>query len=196
MLLYAITDRNQLAGSLLDKIASLLDAGVDYVQVREKDLPARDLFRLLESTLGLPNPNRTRILVNERLDVALAAGAHGVHLPSRSPSPARIRAIAPKGFLVGVSCHSAEEVEQAEREGADFAVFGPVFETASKRAYGPPQSLEEVQRATAGRRIPVLALGGITRENFRLCRCAGIAGISMFQNALDSASLVKELRGE
>lgn len=194
MLLYAITDRSQLKTPLLDRIRALLQAGVDFLQIREKDLAGRELCELVEAALKLPNPRGTRILVNERADVALAAGAQGVHLPAHSISPQRIRRIAPPGFLIGVSCHSAEEVRQAEREGANLAVFGPVFDTPSKRAYGAPLGPQALERAAAGRRIPVLGLGGITLANFRQCRAAGIAGISLFQNADDPAEVVRRLR--
>jgi thiamine-phosphate pyrophosphorylase len=193
VLLYAITDRSQLKTLLIERIRVLLEAGVDFLQIREKDLPGRELFALVEAVLLLPNPSATRILVNERTDVALAAGAHGVHLPAPSISPQRIRAIAPPGFLVGVSTHSLEEVDRAEQEGADFAVFGPVFDTPSKRGYGAPLGPAALNRA-ADRCMPVLALGGLTLENFRQCQAAGIAGISLFQNASDPAEVLRVLR--
>jgi len=196
MLLYAITDRSRLSAPVLESIAELLVAGIDFLQIREKDLSGRDLYSLVKSARALPNPCGTRILVNERGDVAMAAGADGVHLPAGSPSPARLRGIAPPGFTIGVSCHAIEQVERAEAEGADLAVFGPLFDTASKRVYGPALGPRALEQAAAGRRIPVLGLGGITIENFRLCRAGGIAGISLFQNARDLPRLVKALRGQ
>ena len=183
-----ITDRNTLAsGTLLDAIGRNLLAGVTWIQIREKDLSARALFELVEAAGKLPNPHGSKFIVNTRADVAIAAGAAGVHLPSGSP-PARfwrqpgLRA----DFLIGVSCHSLEDVQAAEKEGADYAVFGPVFPPRSKTTGASPRGLEELRRAAAAVRIPVLALGGINRENSAACvsaGAAGIAGISMFQEA-------------
>jgi thiamine-phosphate pyrophosphorylase len=187
-----ITDRRSLGAgdSLLHVISRKLIEGPDWIQIREKDLAARELFALVRSVLDLPNPRGVKILVNSRVDVAIAARAAGAHLPSDSPPAHLWRAIVPPGFLLGVSCHSVEEVRQAEQEGADYVLFAPVFPPLSKPSDRPALGLAELSRASESARIPVLALGGITRENAEVCVAAGasgIAGISLYQRySLDS----------
>ena len=179
-----ITDRHALKNeTLLDSIARNLRNGVTWIQLREKDLSARDLHALVRAALHLPNPHATKFIVNTRVDVALAAGAHGAHFPAGSPEPKRWRGIAPPGFLLGVSCHTAAEVAAAEREGAAYVAFAPVFAPLSKTSALAPQGTDGLARAAACVQIPVLALGGITKENTASCIEAGakgVAGISLY----------------
>lgn len=207
ILLYYITDRRQFPGApeqqkheLLDKIAQCIAAGVDYIQLREKDLSIRILEELAKVAAGLfPPDSRSKLLINSRTDVALACGAHGVHLPANDISASEARTIF--GYagqtdpLIGVSVHSVEELSYAEAHAADFAVFGPVFEKDGKPVGDGIKNLQQVCHKP-DRSMPVLALGGITLENARDCIQAGadgIAAIRLFQEN-DAAALAAELR--
>ncbi len=186
-----ITDRLGLPPgiALIDSIGRNLASGIEWIQIREKDLSARDLFDLTCQVLKLPNPHGSKILVNTRVDVALAAGAAGVHLPAGSPAPRVWRALTPPGFQIGVSCHTIDEVRGAEDEGADYAVFGPVFAPLSKAAGLEPRGIEGLARAVRAVDIPVLALGGLTEVNTQDCvqaGAAGIAAISLYQSRRQS----------
>ena len=175
---YYITDRHS-CRDVLECIERAVIAGVDLIQIREKDLPIRELLSLVRKAVDLTAGSKTCVLVNGRADVALAAEAHGVHLPAGSIDPGEWRRILPPGFLVGVSCHSVEELQRAA--AADFAVYGPIFPTPGKgRAIG----LAALARAAHVSPIPIFALGGVTRENAETCvdaGAAGIAAIRMFQ---------------
>jgi thiamine-phosphate pyrophosphorylase len=139
------------------------------------------------------------VLVNDRLDVALGAGADGVHLGVHSMPVQVVRQVAPRPFLLGASCHSLREAMAAESSGADYLVLGPIFETPSKLAYGPPLGLEELRNVASQIRIPVLALGGITVERVRPCLeagASGIAGIRIFQDCESIEERVRALRAQ
>ena len=207
-LLYYITDRRKFRGdeparchALLAKIIEAVRAGVDYIQLREKDLSTRALEILARKTLtamrnGVPlrtenrEPTtgfRTRLLINSRTDVALAVGADGVHLRANDVSPHEVRALlelsaqrtlTTEHFLVSASCHTAADVFHAEAEGADFAVFAPVFEKkVSDKNDTPPTGLAALREACRAK-LPVLALGGVNLENAPSCLNAGAAGIA------------------
>jgi len=183
---YYITDRCQLGGleDMLKVIERRLAEGIELIQIREKDLGGKALVEFVGRVLALERPAGTKVLVNSRVDVALAAGADGVHLAADSIAPSRLRTITPPGFLFGVSCHELEEALRAEAEGADFIVFSPVFAPLSKPGSGPGKGLGALRAVARAVRIPVFALGGVTWENAPLCLeagAAGVAGISMFQ---------------
>ena len=203
-----ITDRQQFPGDaeeqtrqLLAKIAECVAAGVDYIQLREKDLSIRALEELAKAAMHrAPKEGPTRLLINSRIDVALACGAHGVHLPANDLSASEARAIfARAGYaqpVIAASVHSTEELSYAEAHGADFAVFGPVFEKDGQKT---SDGLERLEKAChkPDRDMPVLALGGITLTNAQQCIEAGadgIAAIRLFQEN-DAARIVTQLRG-
>jgi thiamine-phosphate pyrophosphorylase len=210
VLLCYITDRRQFVGNakeqerrLLEKIAECAAAGVDYVQLREKDLSPRELEQLArQAVAAIPSGSRTSLLINSRIDVALAAGAHGVHLPAGDLSPSDARVIWDRagrtGAVIGVSAHTVEEVSRAEAHGADFVVFAPVFE---KDGVANPVGMAHLWQAChrphpAGAPMPVLALGGVTLNNAQRCLdtgAAGIAGIRLFQQSEVEAT-VERLR--
>jgi thiamine-phosphate pyrophosphorylase len=214
-LLYYITDRSQFRGdesarrqALLAKVAEAARAGIDYIELREKDLSTSELEMLAQDALtavrnGAPlrtenrelrTSLRTRLLINSRTDVALSAGADGVHLRADDLSPQDVRAVvrlsahappATDHFLVAASCHSAADVFHAESEAADFAVFAPVFEKKDARVFAKPSEKKNTQptglaalREVCQAKIPVLALGGVNLENAASCLDAGAAGIA------------------
>lgn len=192
--LYYITDRRQFSGGpeeqerrLLKKIGECAEAGIDYIQLREKDLSTRALEELARKAAATVRGSRTKLLINSRSDVALTAGADGVHLPANDLQASEVRAIFGRGGkcdpLIGVSAHSIEDVRNAEAHGADFAVFAPVFEKAGLvNSAGLDQLRQICGRAHAA--MPVFALGGLAPENVKFCLeagAAGIAGIRLFQ---------------
>jgi len=218
-----ITDRGQFPGNeaerrsrLLDTIRQCAAAGVDYIQLREKDLSGRELEQLAREALAVVRAaGAARLLINHRTDVALAVGADGVHLTGTDIAVPDARAVAAEaraggGFLVAVSCHSAEEVWRAEAAGADFVVLAPIFEKAEEKRAAPGKEarregigLEELRWAAQNRTpdsggMPLFALGGVDAERAPLCAAAGaagVAGIRLFQQERDLAGLLRKLRG-
>ncbi len=197
---------------LLDKVELLSAAGVDWIQLREKDLSGKQSTVLAHEALkrvskqAAQTESTTRIIVNDRLDVALAEQAGGVHLGENSvpvQEAKRLLLSSPAAqtfaheFLVGVSCHSLEAAKSAAASGADYLFFGPIFATPSKAAYGTPQGLDRLAAVCGSVNIPVLAIGGITLANISSCLstgATGIAAIRLFQDSPDPASLVRALR--
>ena len=185
-----MTDRRRLGASweaaLVERVRAAARAGVHLVQVRERDLDGGPLARLVSSCVDAVRGTRARILVNDRLDVALAAGAHGVHLRGDSFDARRGRAWAPPPFLIGRSVHSLAEAVAAAHEGAaDYLIFGTVYETSSKPG-GPIAGVAELASVTAATPLPVLAIGGITPariDEVMAAGASGVAGISMFDTS-------------
>ena len=188
------------AANLLARIRTAAEAGADWVQIREKDLCARELLAVAREAGRVgseASAGKARVIVNDRLDVALAAGAAGVHLGGESlPTRDAVRwcrsGNAPADFLIGVSCHSVEQAREAESAGANYVFFGPVFDTPSKRAFGPPLGTAKLAEACGAVGIPVIAIGGINMENAAECLRAGAAGIAairLFQEPGKSADL-------
>jgi thiamine-phosphate pyrophosphorylase len=188
--------------ALLETIRMAAAAGISWIQIREKDLQTRRLTELVRLAAAGARETGTRILVNDRLDVALAAGAAGVHLGETSLLVETVaewrRSAGHAEFRIGASCHSREAARAAEGAGADYIFFGPVFATPSKSAFGAPQGIERLCDACRAVRIPVLAIGGVTVENTYSCFAAGAAGVAairLFQEPEDLSAVVKQLRG-
>ena len=184
-----VTDRTQTRGrELVSVVGDCLAAGLPAVQVREKDLGAAELAVLCRRIRGLTQNTRALLIVNDRVDVALAVGADGVQRTATSLTVEDIRALADKRLRIGASIHSLPDALQAELEGADWLVFGPVYDTPSKRMYGPPQGLDKFARVAAAVRIPVVAIGGLTPERVREVRRAGARGVAVVSSILAADS--------
>jgi thiamine-phosphate pyrophosphorylase len=177
--LYLITDRAAAPRPPADVVEECLAAGLRAVQLREKDLEARDLLALADTLREATRRHGARLIVNDRTDVALAASADGVQRTHASLPVAALREITPPGFLVGASVHSEAEAREAAAQDADFIVFGPVYETASKRRYGPPQGLARLEAVARSVDRPVLAVGGLTPERVPEVLGAGAAGVAV-----------------
>jgi thiamine-phosphate pyrophosphorylase len=178
--LYLVTDRHQTGGrDLPDVVGQALTAGVRAVQLREKDLPTRDLYHLAEKLLAVTRAAGAALLINDRLDVALALSADGVHLTRHSLPPRECRELLGPQRLIGVSCHSLAEVRESKDGGADFVVLGPIFQTPSKAPYGPPLTTAALREVRARTSLPMLAIGGIRESLVGEVMAAGADGIAV-----------------
>lgn len=203
-LVYLITSGETTAANFPEKSRSLLklvetavELKIDLLQIREKGLPARLVFGLIAAAVAIARNTSTKLLVNDRADIALAAGADGVHLTSASLPTAVVRENFPPPFVIGVSTHTFSEAEAARRSGADFAAFSPIYETPSKKNYGfPPQGLEKLKAACNGLKpFPVIALGGIDETNYRQVLEAGASGFAAIR-FLNEAENLRKLTAE
>jgi len=192
------TPEDQQFSDILLLVEAAVATKVPLLQIREKKLSARVLYELTTRAVDSTRGSETRLIVNDRSDIAAAAGADGVHLTTLSLPVEIVRKIHGTEFLIGVSTHSSEEALAAKVGGADFVVFGPVFETQSKREFGEPQGLEKLQEVTRElREFPVLAIGGITLENIDGCfkaGASGVAAIRLLNDAQGMSSIVEQLR--
>ena len=185
---YLITDRNQALDRPLEEVVGrAVGAGIKAVQLREKDLPGRDLFFLAESLRKVTEG--ARLLINDRSDIAAAVGADGVHLTQNSISPGYARKLLGPDSLIGQSTHSVEEARIAQEEGADFITLGPVFPTPSKLKYGPPLGPEAIVAVREKVEIPVLAIGGIKPNNIKEVLEAGADGVALISAIMSAEDI-------
>lgn len=195
---YLVTDRAATGGRpLLDVVAAALRGGIGAVQLRERDLPARQLLGLAADLRALTRTHGAALLINDRIDVALACGADGVHLPASSFAVGDARALLGPARLIGVSTHSVDEVARAAAAGADFAVLGPIFATPSKQRYGAPLGLAALRTARGQKAMPLFGIGGIEPHNADEVRGTGATGVAVIRAVLsndDPEAAVRRLR--
>ncbi len=189
--LYLITDRKQTNIPLAEAVRSALKGGVRAVQLREKDLSVRNVLELARELREMTKEFGAKLIINDRVDVALAVGADGVHLGHQSMPPEPVRRIAGKDILIGVSTHNIVEAKAAEAGGADFITFGPVFFTPSKAGFGAAVGLEYLKTASKSIKIPVFGLGGINSGNIRQVLSYGATGVSMISAIFGADNIEK-----
>jgi thiamine-phosphate pyrophosphorylase len=199
-----ITDRSTCQTASLDdahggaRLSKTIDtacrAGVRAVQLREKDLDSRSLFELARDLRRITLSYHSKLLINDRVDVALAAETDGVHCPEDGFVPTVARELLGSESLIGVSCHSLDKAQQAAQAGADFVFYGPVFGTPSKAAFGPPVGLSALRKVCGQTETPVFAIGGITPERAIECMEAGASGVAVISAILGGADVEGSVR--
>lgn len=178
--LLLVTDRHQLHGRPLSTVLSqAIMAGVPAIQLRERDLPTRELLSLAQEVHALTAPRAIPLILNDRVDLVLALNLDGVHLRADSLPVSAVRRLIGPDRLIGISTHSVEEVRRANHAGADYVIFGPIFDTPSKRSFGPPLGLDALADACRESTIPVFAIGGITSERVREVRRVRAHGVAV-----------------
>ncbi|MDQ1290986.1 MAG: Thiamine-phosphate synthase [Nitrospirota bacterium] len=183
--LLLVTDRSLVRGrSLQSAIRESVDAGVSAIQLRERDLPTRQLLSLARQIHAMARDRAVPLIINDRVDMAVALDLDGVHLRASSFPVSAARRVVGKHRLIGVSTHSVEDVRQAGDEGADYVILGPIFETPSKREFGEPLGLAVLADACRHSSVPVFAIGGITRERIESARDAGASGVAVIGGIL------------
>lgn len=192
--LYLITDRKLIADrcTLTAAVKEALKGGVKAVQLREKDMETRDLLKLAYKMRKLTSEHTAQLFINDRLDIALAVNADGVHLTQNSMPVDAVRKAVKKKFLIGVSTHSLKEAVEAENGGADFITMGPVFSTPSKVKYGAPVGLDALKKVSGKVNIPVFALGGIKSKRIEKVRATGVHGVAMISEIMRAGNIRKK----
>ena len=195
--LFLVTDRHQTNGRpLVPLLQRVLTAAVPMVQLRERDLSARELVRLAREVQAVTASRRSQLLINDRIDVALALEGVGVHLRSNSLPVSVARKLLGAQRLLGISVHAVEEVMEAEAQGADYIILGPIYETPSKQMFGPPLGIHTLEKACRLVRIPIIGIGGVTAARAREMRRAGAFGVAVITailGAVDVESATREL---
>jgi thiamine-phosphate pyrophosphorylase len=192
---YLITDRHKTQGrELCTVVEEALRGGVRAVQLREKDLPSRELYELAYEMRKLTSRYDARLFINDRADIALAVDADGIHLGNSSMPIYRVRKVLGEKILIGVSCHNQVSAITAQEKGADFITFGPVFPTPSKAVYGEPLGLAKLEEVTGLLQIPVFALGGIKKDKVPEVIACGVRGIALVSAVLSTDKPREEAR--
>jgi len=199
--LYLIADTGLFQKDIISSVRRSIDGGVKAVQLRGKNLPAREILRIGERLRLLTSEYSVKLFINDRIDVAMILGADGVHLGQNGLPVGIVRKILGDSLIIGVSTHSLKEAKDAERGGADFITFGPIFATPSKVVYGPPVGLRRLVNLTGRIKIPVFAIGGINMDRIQDVMKKGANGVAVISAILNSesvydaaASMLNELR--
>ncbi|MEW6713692.1 MAG: thiamine phosphate synthase [Nitrospirota bacterium] len=194
--LYLVTDRKLVThyASLITAVRQALTGGVKAVQLREKDLEVRELLKLAYKMRELTSKYKAKLFINDRLDIALAVGADGVHLTQNSIPADAVRKVVKDKLIIGVSTHSLKEAKEAEQGGADFITFGPVYKTPSKLKYGAPFGIDVLKQVSGKVRIPVFAIGGIKSHRIEEVKKSGAFGVAMISEIFGAEDIKRKAR--